>query len=269
MQNYRERYLKKVKRIVIKLGTSTLTHDSGFLNLCRIELLVKQLVKLHNSGFEVILVTSAAISAGMGKIGLTKKAKNVSENMPEVQAIAAIGQGILMGIYEKFFAEHGKTVAQILLTKYDFSQVNKCTNISNTFSALIKLGTIPIVNENDAVSVDEIKFGDNDMLSALVASNVNADLLVILTNTDGLYDSNPINNSSANLMHMVDKITPEMENCASGTSSEFGTGCMLTKLNAAKFALDAGIDMVISNGASPHALIDIMDGKEIGTWFRK
>ena len=234
MQNCREKYLEKVKRIVVKLGTSTLTHDSGFLNLCRIELLVKQLVDLHNSGFEVILVTSAAISAGMGKIGFTTEHKD----LPEIQAIAAIGQGILMLIYEKLFSEQGKTVAQILLTKYDFSEFDKCTNVSNTFSSLIKLGTLPIVNENDAVSVDEIKFGDNDMLSAFVANNVSADLLIILTNTEGLYDSDENFNSSANLIHTVDKITPEIENLASDTSPKFGTGCMLTKLNAAKFAMD-------------------------------
>lgn len=263
MQNYRQKYLDKVKRIVIKVGSTTLTHDSGSLNLCRIELLVRQLVDLHNRGFEVILVTSAAVSAGMGKIGLKEKPKSI----PEIQALAAIGQGILLQTYEKLFSEYGKTVAQILLTKDDISENDKCTNARNTFFSLLKLGAIPIINENDAV--DEIKFGDNDILSALVASIINADLLLILTDIDGLYDCDPHNNPSANLIHLVKKITPEIENLATDTGSDFGTGGMITKLNAAKVAIKAGIDMVICNGSSPHVLIDIMHGKEIGTWFRK
>ena len=263
MQNYRKEYLKKVKRIVIKVGTTTLTHDSGSLNLGRIELLVRQLVDLHNTGFEVILVTSAAVSAGMGKIGLTEK----PEDAPEIQALAAIGQGILLQTYEKIFSEYGLTVAQILLSKDDITVTDKCTNARNTFISLIKLGVIPIINENDAV--DDLKFGDNDILSASVASIVDADLLLILTDIDGLYDSDPHDNPSANLIHLVRKITPEIENLASDTNSDFGTGGMITKINAAKVALDAGIDMVIINGSSPHILNDIMQGKEIGTWFGK
>jgi len=264
MENYRKNYLKKVRRIVVKVGTSTLTHNRGLLNLYKMEPIVRQLAEMHTRGFEVILVTSAAISAGMGKLNFKERPKTI----PESQAAAAVGQGILLHMYEKLFSEYGKTVAQLLLTKDDICIEERCTHAQNAFTELLKLKVIPIINENDAVAVDEIKFGDNDTLSAMVAQLAQADLLIILSDIDGLYDLDPRNNSNAKLINIVDKITPEIEFLAGGAGSELGTGGMITKINAAKIATASGIDMIIANGSDRHIIYKILEGDDMGTWFK-
>jgi len=264
MNNDRKEHLKQVKRIVVKVGTSSLTHSTGLLNLNRIENLVRQLSDVHNRGIEVILVSSGAIAAGIGKLGLKTRPKTI----PEKQAAAAVGQGILLHMYEKLFSEYGKIVGQILLTREDVSHRMRYLNASNTFYALLEQGVIPIVNENDAIVVEEIKFGDNDTLSAMVASLVNADLLVLLTDIDGLYDSNPKNNPNAKFIHYVDEITQDIVNAADGAGSSLGTGGMITKINAGKIATSYGSSMIIVNGDAPNILNNILDGKDVGTFFK-
>jgi glutamate 5-kinase len=260
----RKEYLSGISRVVVKVGTSTLTHSSGLLNLARIENLVRQLADLHNQNLEVILVTSGAVGAGMGRLGLKSKPKTI----PEKQAAAAVGQGILLHMYEKLFSEYGKIIAQILLTKDDFSNRHRFLNARNTFFALLEKGVIPIINENDAVVVDEIKVGDNDTLSALVASLVEADLLILLSDIDGLYDDNPNTNPDAKLIHFVKNITPEIEGAASGAGTKLGTGGMTTKISAAKIAVSSGTAMIIANGAKSSILQQVVDGEEVGTLFK-
>lgn len=262
----RKNYLKQVKRIVIKVGSSTLTHSTGLLNLSRIEHLVRQLADLHNSGFEVILVTSGAVAAGMGKLGLSSKPKTI----PEKQATAAVGQGILLHMYEKLFSEYGKTVAQLLLTKEDITNRTRFLNARNTFFSLLDFGAIPIINENDAVVIDELKlkFGDNDTLSALVSSLVEADLLILLSDIDGLYNENPNTNPNAKLIHYVDEVNEEIDRMAGGAGTNLGTGGMATKISAAKIAVSSGTCMVIANGSKPEVIDEILSGKEVGTWFK-
>lgn len=267
MINDRKNYLDTVKRIVVKVGTSTLTHSSsGLLNLNRIDNLVRQLADLHNQGFEVILVTSGAVGAGMGKLGLKSKPKTI----PEKQAAAAIGQGILMQMYEKFFSEYGQTIAQILITKEDITNRSRFLNARNTFFTLLEYGAIPIINENDAVVTDEIKIkvGDNDTLSALVSSLVEADLLIILSDIDGLFDNNPKDNPNAHVIHYVNEITEEIVKVAGGAGTNLGTGGMATKIKAARIAISSGTAMVIANGENPKIITDILSGNEIGTWFK-
>lgn len=264
MINNRKEYLKGIKRIVVKVGTSSLTHSTGLLNLNRIENLVRQLSDVHNRGIEVILVSSGAIAAGIGKLGLKARPKTI----PEKQAAAAVGQGILLHMYEKLFSEYGKVVGQILLTREDISDRMRFLNASNTFYALLEQGVIPIVNENDAIVVDEIKFGDNDTLSAMVSSLVNADLLILLTDIDGLYDSNPKNNPNAKFIHYVDEITEDIVAAADGAGSSLGTGGMITKINAGKIATSSGSSMVIVNGDAPNILNRILDKEEVGTFFK-
>lgn len=260
----RKAYLENVKRIVIKVGTSTLTHSTGLLNLNRIEKLVRQISDIHNRGIEVILVSSGAIGAGIGKLGLKEKPKTI----PQKQAAAAVGQGILLHMYEKLFSEYGKIAAQILLTREDVSHRTRFLNARNTFFALLEQGVIPIVNENDAISIDEIKFGDNDTLSAMVASIAEADLLILLTDIDGLYDSNPNTNPDAKLIRFVEDITEEIEGCAGDSGSKLGTGGMITKINAAKIATYSGSSMVIVDGSTPNILNEILNGSEVGTLFK-
>lgn len=256
--------MKNVKRIVVKVGTSTLTHSTGLLNINRIENLARQLSDIHNRGIEVILVSSGAIGAGVGKLGLKVKPKTI----PEKQACAAIGQGILLHMYEKLFSEYGKIVAQILLTREDISHRMRFLNASNTFFALLEKGAIPIVNENDAIVVEEIKFGDNDTLSAMVSSLVNADLLILLTDIDGLYDSNPKTNPDAKFISYVDEITEKIVASAGDAGSSLGTGGMITKINAGKIATSSGSSMIIANGDTPNILNEILEGKEVGTFFK-
>lgn len=264
MESYRKNYLKNVKRIVVKVGTSTLTHNRGLLNLYKMEPIVRQLAELHTRGYEVILVTSGAISAGMGKLNFIERPKTI----PESQAAAAVGQGILLHMYEKLFSEYGKIVAQLLLTKDDICIEERYTHANNAFAALLSLKVIPIINENDAVAVDEIRFGDNDTLSAMVAQLAGADLLIILSDIDGLYNCNPGINSNAELIKMVEKISPEIESLAGGAGSEIGTGGMITKINAAKITAASCIDMVIANGSDRLILYKIIEGSDVGTWFK-
>ncbi|MBA5851123.1 glutamate 5-kinase [Clostridium sp. cel8] len=259
----REKYLSHVKRIVVKVGSSTLTYKSGLLNLYMIEQLVRQIADIHSMGMEIVLVTSGAIGAGIGKLGMKKR----PESIPESQAAAAVGQGLLMNTYEKFFSEYGKTVGQILITKEDISHKYRFLNVKNTFSALLERGVIPIVNENDAVIVDEIKFGDNDTLSAMVATLIDADLLILLSDIDGLYDKNPKYDLNASLIENVFEITDEIEECAGGAGSKFGTGGMVTKIKAAKIAKKGGVPMVIAKGERKNIIRDIIGFKDVGTLF--
>ena len=263
MNYIRKEYTKDVHRIVVKVGTSTLAHSNGLLNFSQIEHIVRQLADLHNKGYEVILVTSGAVGAGMGKLGL----KSRPESIPEKQAAAAVGQCILLHIYEKMFSEYSQIVAQVLLTKEDIVDPTRYENAHNTLSTLLNQGVIPIINANDAVIVDEIQLGDNDNLSALVSNLLNADLLIILSDIDGLYDSNPRNNPNAKLIHFVEKVTKEIENTAEDSSTKLGTGGMITKLKAAELANSKGTSMIIVNGCIPDIIIDVLEGKDIGTWF--
>lgn len=259
--------LKKAKRIVIKVGTSTLTHETGKINLVRMDRLARAVSDLMNQGKEVVLVSSGAIGVGMGKLKLKHKPKT----MPEKQATAAVGQCELMHLYSKLFAEYGHVVAQILLTRDVVEHNQRRVNVTNTFQNLLENGIVPIVNENDTVSVEEIEniinFGDNDTLSAIVAELTDADLLVILSDIDGLYDCDPRTNNCSKLISIVDNITTEIEATAGGAGTNRGTGGMATKISAAKIALAAGTDMVIANGNEPMLILDILEGKDIGTLF--
>ncbi|MGN0620763.1 MAG: glutamate 5-kinase [Porcipelethomonas sp.] len=252
------------KRIVIKLGTSTLTHKTGRLNIRRMGSLVKVLADLQNSGKEIIIVSSGAIGLGVGKLGLREKPKDT----PTKQAAAAVGQCELMYLYDDLFENYGIPVAQILLTKAILETERK-KNVENTFEKLISMGVIPIVNENDTVAIDELELeiGENDSLSAIVAKLAKAELLVILSDIDGLYDSDPRKNPDAKLIPVVTEITEHIENIAGGAGSELGTGGMATKINAARIAGEAGIDMIIMNGDNPYKLYDLFENTETGTLF--
>ena len=256
--------LKDARRIVVKVGTSTLTHgETGKLNLARMERLIRELADLMNQGKEVILVSSGAIAAGLGHLGLPKK----PDSIPEKQALAAIGQGILMHIYEKLFAEYGKTMAQVLLTKENAVRHHQYLNSRNALLALLKMGAVPVVNENDVVSIDEIRIGDNDNLSAIVATLTDADALILLTDIDGLYTGNPKTDPDACLLTEIPEITPDVEKMAGGAGSGLGTGGMQTKLQAAKIAVSAGVMMVIAPGERENVIRSVLDGEEIGTFF--
>lgn len=254
------------KRIVVKVGTSTLTYENGKINLRRMEQLCKVLCDLQNSGREIILVSSGAIGVGVGKLGLPERPTETRKK----QALAAVGQCELMFMYDKIFGEYNNTVAQVLLTRRVIEDGHLRVNATNTFETLIEMGIIPIVNENDTVTVDELEganFGDNDMLSSIVASVINADMLVILTDIDGLYDSNPKENPDAALLKHVPKITDEIRRMAGGAGSSRGTGGMATKITAAEFATSIGIECCVMNGNKPEKLYDLLDGKEVGTLF--
>lgn len=261
--NHMRNELKQAKKIVVKVGSSSLTHPTGKLNYDQLEKLVRQLADLENQGKEVILVSSGAVGAGLGKLGLKRRPKN----MPEKQAIAAVGQGILMHMYEKFFAEYGVVVAQVLLTRDDISERKRFLNARNTLHTLIQLGVIPIINENDTVANDELKFGDNDTLSALVASLVEADLLILLSDIDGVYTSNPRTNPDAKLINLIQEITPEIIEGAGGAGTGVGTGGMVTKLQAGKIALGSGVAMVIANSIEEGVLSKVTTGENVGTLF--
>ena len=248
--------LKEAKRIVVKVGTSTLTYDNGSINLTRIEKLTRILSDVMNSGKEVILVTSGAIGVGVSKLKLKEKPKTVREK----QAVASVGQCELMHIYSKFFGEYSHTVGQVLLTRDVVEDDHIRENVCNTFETLIENSIIPIVNENDTVSIDEIenivKFGDNDNLSAIVAKLVNADLLIILSDIDGFYDSDPRKNPDSMLIREITEITTELEECCGGAGSNLGTGGMITKLTAARTATESGVDMVLANGEDPKIVLE-------------
>lgn len=264
--NNRER-VKEAKRIVVKVGTSTLTYDNGRINLTRIEKLTRILSDVMNSGKEVILVTSGAIGVGVSKLKLKEKPRTVREK----QAVAAVGQCELMHIYSKFFGEYSHTVGQVLLTRDVVEDDHIRKNVCNTFETLIENNIIPIVNENDTVSIDEIenivKFGDNDNLSAIVSKLVKADLLIILSDIDGFYNSDPRKNPDSMLIREIEEITDELEECCGGAGSNLGTGGMITKLTAARTVTESGVDMILANGEDPAIILEILEGKEIGTLF--
>lgn len=249
-------------RIVIKIGTSTLAHKTGKLNIRAFEELTKVISNLKNSGIEVILVSSGAIGMGAGKIGLSAK----PDDIPTKQAAAAVGQCELMYMYDKYFGEYHHTVAQMLLTANDFEEQERHDNLTNTLARLLELQALPIVNENDTVSTAELGIGDNDTLSALVAISAKADMLILLSDIDGLYTADPHKDSTAKLISVVENVD-DVAALGEGTGSAFGTGGMVTKLQAAKLVTDAGIDMIITNGARPALLYDISEGKPVGTKF--
>lgn len=258
--------IKDKKRIVVKIGSSSLQHpETGDLDYNKMEVLVRELCNMINSGKEVVLVTSGAISVG-------KKAVHIKDKPVEVslkQACAAIGQARLMMIYQKIFAEYNQVAAQVLLTKYTITNAISRRNARNTFRELLSLGVIPIVNENDTISTFEIKFGDNDTLSAIVAALIDADLLILLSDIDGLYTDNPRTNPDAEFIEVVDELTEDIMNMGkSETGSNVGTGGMNTKLTAAKIATNAGADMIIANSSDIHILHRIMDGRNFGTLFK-
>lgn len=250
-------------RITVKVGTSTLAHSTGRLNIRRVEELVKVLSDLKNAGNEIILVSSGAIGMGVGKLSLKEKPKDI----PTKQAAAAVGQCELMYVYDKLFSEYNHTVAQLLMTGADFKASDRHTNFNNTMNRLLELGTLPVINENDTVATEEIGVGDNDTLSALVAVSVKADLLVLLSDIDGLYDADPRKNPDAKLIPEIHELTPEVMALGGGAGSSQGTGGMKTKLSAAAICLESGCDMIIANGENPDLLYDIADGKPAGTRF--
>jgi len=254
-------------RIVIKVGTSTLAHSSGRLNIRRVELLCKVLSDMKNAGCQIVLVSSGAIGMGVGKLGLSGR----PADMPGKQAAAAVGQCELMYTYDKLFSEYNHTVAQILLTADDIHDANRSGHVHDTLEKLLSWNALPIVNENDAVSIDEIgvhtTIGENDSLSAIVAQLVDADLLVLLSDIDGLYTADPRKDPDATLIPVVQTITPDILALAGGTGSSLGSGGMATKLKAAQLATDAGIDMVIANGEHPECLYALLEGQPVGTRF--
>ncbi|MFN3966753.1 MAG: glutamate 5-kinase [Endomicrobiia bacterium] len=252
------------KRIVIKIGSHLLANEDGFINYSIIENIVNDISQLHKQGHNIIIVSSGAIASGIVCLKLEQKPKT----LPEKQAIAAVGQPILMQIYQKEFSQYNIKVAQLLLTREDFEDRNRYLNIRNTVSCLLNLGIIPIINENDTISVEEIKFGDNDTLSALVASKIDADLLVLLTDVEGLFDDDPNKNKNAKLITNIKEITSEIEAIAKKTAgSILGTGGMYSKIQAAKIATSSGVEVVIADGRKSKILEKILNGEEVGTRF--
>lgn len=256
--------IKDKKRIVIKIGSSTITHEStGNLDLLKMEKLVRVLTDLRNQGKEVVLVSSGAIAVGRKTVGFLEKPKEKAVK----QACAAIGQASLMMVYQKLFAEYNQIPAQILITKYTMVDEVSRENAQNTFRELLNLGVIPIVNENDTVATDEIEFGDNDTLSAIVAALIQADLLILMSDIDGLYTDDPHKNPDAEFIELVEEINDSLAEMAKGASSKVGTGGMATKIAAAKIATDSGADMVIANGEDIYTISEILSGVPVGTLF--
>ena len=251
-------------RIVVKIGTSTLTHETGRINIRRIEKLCKVLSDIKNAGHELILVSSGAIGLGVGKLNLKQK----PEDMPTKQAAAAIGQCELMYLYDKKFMEYNHIVAQILITGHDFDNPESKKNFQNTFCRLLEMNVMPVINENDSIVTDEISVGDNDTLAAIVAKTAEADMLILLSDIDGLYTADPRETPDAEIIDVVFSITPEITQLAGNKGTELGTGGMVTKLHAAQIVMDAGIDMIITNGMYPENLYRILDGEKVGTKFR-
>ena len=257
------------QRLVIKVGTATLLRQGGGVNLREMDSLARVLSDLKNMGHQVILVSSGAIGVGAGKLGLRERPRELRFK----QAAAAVGQCELMHLYDKFFGEYGQNVAQILLTDEDVDHPARAEHLSGTFEALLEMGCIPVVNENDSVSASEIEtgqkkvLGDNDTLSAIVAGLCRADLLILLTDIDGLFDADPRKKPEAKLIHRVENITPEIEALGGGGGTQWGTGGMATKLTAAKRSMAHGIDMIIANSNDLNALYDIVEGKDVGTRF--
>ena len=250
-------------RIVVKVGTSTLTHATGRINIRHVEALCKVLSDIKNIGHELILVSSGAIGMGVGKMNLPKR----PDDMPSKQAMAAIGQCELMYVYDRLFSEYSHVVAQILLTGEDLREEKRHTNFINTICRLLELGALPIINENDTIATEEVSVGDNDTLAALIAESVGADLLVILSDIDGLYSSDPRLDPTAELIPVVYELTPEILASAGEKGSTLATGGMATKLNAASICMKAGTDMIILNGGQPEILYEVIEGRSVGTRF--
>lgn len=257
MKELRKNILKNVKRIVIKVGTSVLTDEQGMLDSSRIGSIVSQICRLKDKGIDVIIVSSGAIGGGMGILGLNARPASISHK----QAAAAIGQIQLMKLYDNFFKAKAEIIAQVLLTQDDFLDKKRHLNAKHTLSVILEYGAVPIINENDTIAIDEIKFGDNDKLSALVAELTDAQLLVILSDVDGLWDE------KKEVMRVVDKVTPDIEKHAKGTTKETSTGGMVTKLQAAKMATEKGIACVIANGHIENIIAMILDAENAGTLF--
>lgn len=250
-------------RIVVKIGTSTLAYSTGHLNIRHIESFCKVLSDIKNSGLEVIVVSSGAVGMGMGKLGLKERPTELALK----QAAAAVGQCELMYTYDRLFGEHNHTVAQMLLTAGNLTDENQHANFNNTLQKLLELNVIPIINENDTVTTKELVIGDNDTLAAIVAESVKADLLVLLSDIDGVFTADPRLDPNAKLIPVIDEVTPEIEALAGGSGTNVGTGGMATKIEAAKIAMQSGCDMVIANGTDPSVLYDIVGGLPVGTRF--
>ena len=255
--------LKEAKRIVVKVGTSTITYPTGKMNLGRMEKLVRELTDLANQGREIVLVTSEAIAVGMDRMGKKKRPRSI----PQRQALAAVGQGALMHAYGSLFAAYGRMAGQVLLTKENSRRHHQYTNSRNALKAMLAMGVLPVVNENDAVAVDEVKIGDNDTLSATVATLVDADVLIILSDVDGLYTANPATDKKARLISEVREITPDIEKLAGGAGSAAGTGGMRTKIEAAKIATRSGVTMVVASGEEDGVIRTVLNGEAVGTLF--
>ncbi len=261
--------MKKIserKRIVVKVGTSTLTHKTGRLNIRRVEQLVKTLADLYNAGHEVILVSSGAIGLGMGKLGLRERPKDTKGK----QACAAVGQCELMYMYDNLFSNYSITVAQLLLTKYILLE-DRRTNVENSLETLLSMGVIPVVNENDTVAIDELELevGENDSLAAIVATIAKADLFIMMSDIDGLFDKDPNSSDDAQMIPVVQEITDEIRGVAGGVTTNVGTGGMRTKIRAVEIAFESGIDVVLMNGKTPKKLYDLFEDKPVGTLFTK
>ena len=263
--NRREEILENIQKIVVKVGTSTLTNEDGSLNIEKIKKIVSELSNLSNKGYDVVLVTSGAVGAGMGKLNMTERPKTLSEK----QALASVGQVALTHLYQLFFQEYGKIIGQILLTRGDFSDRRRYLNARNVCNTLLKNKIIPVINENDAVVSNELKVGDNDTLSALVSGLIDADLLIILSDVQGLYNKNPQKYEDANLIEIVGKIDDDIKKTADGEGSKFGTGGMITKIIAAEMATKIGTNMVIASGDDPKNISRIVEKENIGTLFTK
>jgi len=263
MAAFQRAKIKQARRIVVKVGTKILCGNKGQIDLQRMESLVDDLAALWDEGRDVILVSSGAIGAGVGRLGLTRRPRTI----PEKQAAAAVGQGILMQHYESFFSPRGITVAQVLLTREDINHRERYLNARHTLQTLMRYRVVPIVNENDTVAVEEIRFGDNDTLAALVACLVDADLLVLLTDLDGYYTEDPRHHEGAQLITEIAEITPEIEASAGGRGSDLATGGMETKIQSAKIAMQAGIPLVIASGMEKGTLAAVLRGESVGTLF--
>ena len=250
-------------RIVVKIGTSTLAHATGQLNIRRVEALCKTMSDIRNAGHELILVSSGAIGMGVGKLGMRQRPQDI----PGKQAAAAVGQCELMYIYDKLFSEYHHTVAQLLITADNLTNEIRHRNFTNTLTRLLELGVVPVINENDTVATEEIVIGDNDTLAARVAESVGAQLLILLSDIDGLYTADPHADPNARLLPVVHRVDEDIKKLAGVSSTTQGTGGMVTKLRAAEICLDCGCEMVIANGNNPAALYDIVEGKPVGTRF--
>ncbi|MGN0486447.1 MAG: glutamate 5-kinase [Acutalibacteraceae bacterium] len=255
--------ISQAKRIVVKVGTSTLTYSTGKINIRRMVKLCSVLADLHNSGMEVVLVTSGAIGVGVGKLGLKERPADI----PGRQAAATVGQCELMFMYDKFFGENGVKTGQLLITKSDIENEQRRLNLENTFEKLFEYGAVPIINENDSVATEEIVYGDNDSLSAIVAKLIKAQALIILSDIDGLFEENPNDNPEARLIPIVREITEDIKALCGGAGSERGTGGMITKIHAAEIAVEAGIPTVVMNGTAPQDIYKLIDGHSVGTLF--